>query len=82
MQWCSIGRLPALKTTPEQEKELPQITRQALQALREAASLQPYYDQYLSPRLAVEHKKTTQHLFSGTMTPQQAATSMAKAANF
>ncbi|MDY0175663.1 MAG: hypothetical protein RBT25_02085, partial [Lentisphaeria bacterium] len=75
-QWCRIGRLPALKTSPEQEDMLPEITRQSLQALQKASSLQPYYDQYLSPRLAVEHKNTTQHLFSGTMTPEQAAQKM------
>ena len=78
-EWCGIGRLPAMLTTPEQEKQLPPITREALKALRQAASLQPYYDQYLSPRLAVEHKKTTQHLFSGTMTPRQAAEQMTRA---
>ena len=79
-QWCQIGRLPALHSSPEQEEKLPNVTRLALRKLREAESLQPYYDQYLKPRLAVEHKKTTQHLFSGTMTPQQAAQKMAQTA--
>ena len=77
-EWCEIGRIPALKTTPDQEAKLPVPTRQALQALRASSSLQPYYDQYLSPRLAVEHKNTTQNLFAGVMTPQQAAAKMAE----
>jgi raffinose/stachyose/melibiose transport system substrate-binding protein len=79
-EWCRIGRLPAMRTTPEQEAQLPEATREALALLRSAASLQPYYDQYLSPRLAVEHKKTTHNLFAGTMTPQQAAEKMAATA--
>lgn len=76
-EWCEIGRIPALKTTPEQEAKLPEPTREAVQALRNAASLQPYYDQYLTPRVAVEHKNTTQNLFAGTMTPKEAADKMA-----
>jgi hypothetical protein len=48
--------------------------------LKAASSLQPYYDQYLTPRLAVEHKNTTQNLFAGVMTPEQAAAKMAAAA--
>lgn len=75
--WCAIGRIPALKTTAEQEAKLPAPTRLAVNALRDAKSLQPYYDQYLAPRLAVEHKNTTQNLFAGTMTPEEAANKMA-----
>lgn len=78
--WCRIGRIPAVRTSPEQEALLPEATRKALRLLQESPSLQPYYDQYLPPRLAVEHKKTTHNLFSGTMTPQAAADRMAAAA--
>ena len=77
-EWCEIGRIPALKTTPEQEALLPKPTQEALAALRASSSLQPYYDQYLSPRLAVEHKNTTQNIFAGVMTPEQAAAKMAE----
>lgn len=79
-EWCSIGRLPAVKTSPEQEEKLPAISREALKNLQNAASLQPYYDQFLSSRLAVEHKKTTQNIFSGTMSAKEAAEQMAKKA--
>lgn len=79
-EWCRIGRIPAVQTTPEQEALLPAATRQALHLLQQSTSLQPYYDQYLPPRLAVEHKKTTQNLFAGTMTPLAAAERMAAAA--
>ena len=77
-EWCEIGRIPALKTTPQQEERLPAPTRDALAALRASTSMQPYYDQYLTPRLAVEHKNTTQNIFAGTMTPEEAAQKMAK----
>ena len=80
-EWCEIGRIPALVTTPEQEEKLPGPTRQAYAMLKSASSLQPYYDQYLTPRLAVEHKNTTQNLFAGAMTPEQAAAKMAAAAD-
>lgn len=79
-EWCATGRIPAMKTTPEQEAALPAPSRKVLQALREAKSLQPYYDQYLAPRMAVLHKETTQKIFAGTMTPEEAAAAMGKGA--
>jgi raffinose/stachyose/melibiose transport system substrate-binding protein len=75
--WCRIGRIPALKTTVAQEESLPAATRQALKMLAAASSLQPYYDQYLTPRLAVVHKNSTQNLFAGTMSAAEAAAAMA-----
>lgn len=75
--WCRIGRIPALKTTLAQEEALPEPTRQALKMLVGASSLQPYYDQYLPPRLAVVHKNSTQNLFAGTMSATEAARAMA-----
>ncbi len=74
--WCGIGRIPALKTTAEQVQKQPLPTQKALAMLQKASSLQPYYDQFLRPRKAVQHKKTTQNLFTGTMTPKQAAAAM------
>jgi raffinose/stachyose/melibiose transport system substrate-binding protein len=79
-EWCDIGRIPALTVDAETEALLPAPTREALAHLKAAPALQPYYDQYLPPRLATEHKNTTQKLFAKTMTPQEAAESMAKTA--
>lgn len=79
-EWCGIGRIPALKVAPDVEEKLPLPTRNALAILKSADCLQPYYDQYLRPRLASEHKKTTQKLFAGTITPEEAAAQMAKVA--
>jgi len=78
--WCDIGRIPALKITPEQIAKLPKPTRQAYSLLILSASLQPYYDQYLPPRLGEEHTNTTQGIFSGTLAPEEAAARMAKQA--
>ena len=78
--WCKIGRIPAVKTTVEQNALLPAPTRLALELLDKADTLQPYYDQFLPARLGVEHSNTTQNLFAGTMTPEDAAKKMAETA--
>ena len=78
--WCKIGRIPAVKTTAEQKELLPAPTRLALELLDKADTLQPYYDQFLPARLGVEHSNTTQNLFAGTMTPEEAAKKMAETA--
>lgn len=78
--WCDIGRIPALKITDEQVAKLPKPTREAHTLLVQAAGLQPYYDQYLPPRLGEEHTNTTQGIFAGSLTPQEAADRMAKQA--
>jgi raffinose/stachyose/melibiose transport system substrate-binding protein len=78
--WCKIGRIPAVKTTAEQNALLPAPTRLALELLDKADTLQPYYDQFLPARLGVEHSNTTQNLFAGTMTPEEAAKKMAETA--
>jgi len=78
--WCRIGRIPALHVREEALAELPEPTRAALALLRAAKRIQPYYDQYLPPRLAEEHKKTTQGLFAGTLKPAEAAERMERAA--
>ena len=79
-EWCAAGRIPAVQVPPETLAKLPPPTRAALAMLRNARFLQPYYDQYLPPHLAKEHKDTTQELFAGTLTPQQAADRMEKRA--
>ena len=78
--WCKIGRIPAVKPTAEQKDLLPAPTRLALELLDKADTLQPYYDQFLPARLGVEHSNTTQNLFAGTMTPEDAAKKMAETA--
>lgn len=80
-EWCAAGRIPALKATAEQLEALPRPTRDAYDILGKAALLQPYYDQYLPPRLAETHKKTTQEIFAGTLTPEDAARNMQDAAD-
>lgn len=75
-EWCAIGRIPALTVPPDTLKKLPQPTQAALNLLHRAKFLQPYYDQYLPPHLAKAHKDTTQELFAGTLTPQDAASRM------
>ena len=79
-EWCRIGRIPALGISEAQVASLAGPTRAALRLLHTAPVLQPYYDQYLPPRLAEVHKKTTQELFAGTATPREAAARMEKAA--
>ena len=79
--WCKIGRIPAVKTTAEQNALLPAPTRLALELLDKVDTLQPYYDQFLPARLGVEHSNTTQNLFAGTMTPEEAAKKMAETAS-
>lgn len=79
-QWCRIGRIPALAVSDDALARLPAPTRAALDLLRAAKTIQPYYDQYLPPRLAEEHKKTTQALLAGTLKPAEAAERMEKAA--
>jgi raffinose/stachyose/melibiose transport system substrate-binding protein len=79
-KWCKIGRIPALKVSDEALATLPKPTQSALQLLRKAKYMQPYYDQYLAPRLASEHKKTTQEIFALMLTPADAAARMEKLA--
>ena len=78
--WAGIGRIPAVRVKDEALGQLPAPTRAALKLLRQAQILQPYYDQYLSKRIAVEHLKTTQGLFALTLTPKAAADRVEKRA--
>ncbi len=74
--WCDAGRIPALRADEQTLAPLPAPTRKALDYLTASPVLQPYYDQFLPPRLAEMHKKTTQELLAGTLTPEQAAKRM------
>ena len=78
--WSKTGRIPALRVSDETLVNLARPTRAALNLLKSAKAIQQYYDQYLGPRLAEEHKKTTRGLFAGTLTPAQAAGRMEKLA--
>ena len=78
--WSRIGRIPALRVSDETLAGLPPATRDALDLLQKAGTLQPYYDQYLPPPLAKEHKETTHGLFAGTLTPAEAANRMEQCA--
>lgn len=78
--WCAIGRIPAIRVPDAALARLPAPTREALALLQASETLQPYYDQYLSPRLAEAHKNTTQGIFANTLTPAAAAEQMEKSA--
>jgi len=73
--WLASGRIPAarLSTFPER---LPPPTRKVMGLLRSTRRLQLYYDQFLPPRLAELHKKTTQSLLAKRMTPREGAAAM------
>ncbi len=70
--WAKTGRIPALKTEIAAPL-LPPETREVAAILGAAKSIQLYYDQALPPDMAVLHKSTTQGLFAGTKTPEEAA---------
>jgi len=71
----SANRLPAGGGDAELAA-LPAPAKRALDLLRAASRIQLYYDQYLPPPVAQAHKETTQALFAGTMTPDDAAKKM------
>jgi len=50
------------------------------ETVQAANNVQLWYDQYLPPDLAQVHLDTTQAIFGGTMTPQEAADRMEEAA--
>ena len=80
---CIMRRPPSqtsMRVRAEALAQLPAPTQSALQLLQAAGDIQPYYDQYLPPRLAEEHKKTTQALFALTLKPAEAAERMAQCA--
>jgi raffinose/stachyose/melibiose transport system substrate-binding protein len=56
------------------------IVQSEAQALSSASSMQLYYDQFLSPELALVHTQSTQDLFGLVITPEEAAKQMEDAA--
>ncbi len=70
--WAATGRIPALKMNLV-EKFLTPETKDPAAVLEKASAIQLYYDQALTPELAQLHKSSTQGLFAGTKTPEQAA---------
>lgn len=77
--WARAGRLPAVKAGWER-LQLPAAAQAALALHQESGAIQLYYDQYLPFALAERHKDTTQGLFTGDLTPEEAANQMAEAA--
>jgi len=78
--WAGIGRIPAVQAGAQALERLPQPTRDALALLQAAKTIQPYYDQYLPPRLAEVHKDTTLEMLAGALSPADAAPQMEQAA--
>jgi raffinose/stachyose/melibiose transport system substrate-binding protein len=76
-EWAQTGRLPAL-TREAGAPMLADESKAIAEILFSAAVIQLYYDQLLPPELATAHKETTQAIFAGSMTPQEAAAQMAK----
>lgn len=56
------------------------IVQGEAQALSTASSMQLYYDQFLSPEMALVHTQSTQDLFGLLITPEEAAAQMEAAA--
>jgi raffinose/stachyose/melibiose transport system substrate-binding protein len=56
------------------------IVQGEAQALSSASSMQLYYDQFLSPEMALVHTQSTQDLFGLLITPEEAAAQMEAAA--
>jgi raffinose/stachyose/melibiose transport system substrate-binding protein len=73
--WAGTGRIPALRKKLVAEFLTPE-TRDPAAVLESASAIQLYYDQALSPELAEVHKSTTEGLFAGTKTPEEAARTM------
>jgi len=73
---AKAGRVPPVKGFKTADPVLQQI----LQLVEQAPSVQLWYDQYLPPSVAEAHKDTSQALFALSMTPEQAAKMLEKAA--
>jgi raffinose/stachyose/melibiose transport system substrate-binding protein len=73
-----MKRLPAVVGV-EDAVEDPRL-QEVAKYISAAKGLQLYYDQFLPPDLGEVHKDTTQELFGLTMTPEEAAEAMEKAA--
>jgi raffinose/stachyose/melibiose transport system substrate-binding protein len=71
-EWAKTGRIPALRTELVAPL-LPAETREVAAILGAARAIQLYYDQALPPELAQLHKSSTQGIFAGSKTPEEAA---------
>ncbi len=71
-EWARTGRIPALRTELAAPL-LPAETREVAAILGAAKAIQLYYDQALPPELAQLHKTSTQGIFAGTKSPEEAA---------
>lgn len=65
------GKIPPVKNAKDLVTE--PLTKQILEAVLEASSVQLWYDQYLPPSVAQAHLDTSQELFGLTMTAEEAA---------
>jgi raffinose/stachyose/melibiose transport system substrate-binding protein len=75
---AEAGLLPALVGMDEYITD--PIVQTESQALSAASSMQLYYDQFLTPELALVHTQSTQDLFGLLITPEEAAAQMETAA--
>lgn len=73
---AEIGLIPPVKGFKTDDPYLQGV----LDIVGKAKSVQQWYDQYLPPELAEVHKETSQAIFGLTMTPEEAAKEMEKAA--
>lgn len=72
----ACGRLSPVKNFKTDDP----VLRQTLRLISKAPSVQLWYNQYLPPELGEKHKDTSQALFDGSMTPEEAAEAMENAA--
>lgn len=68
----SIGKIPPVKGVKVEDPNLQMV----LDIVGKAASVQLWYDQYMSSKMAEVHKDTCQALFGLTMTPEEVCKAM------
>jgi raffinose/stachyose/melibiose transport system substrate-binding protein len=73
----SIGKIPPIKGVQVSDPNLQMV----LDIVNKAASVQLWYDQYMSSKMAEVHKDTCQALFGLTMTPEEVCKAMQDAIN-
>lgn len=71
--WCKIGRIPACVVQDTWMTSFPEASKKSYKLLSTASGIQPYYDQYLSAEVTVEHKNTTRDLLKGRIDGKTAA---------
>jgi raffinose/stachyose/melibiose transport system substrate-binding protein len=68
----SIGKIPPVKDVKVEDPNLQLV----LDIVAKASSVQLWYDQYMSSKMAEVHKDTCQALFGLTMTPEEVCQAM------